>query len=259
LKALLEFDQIDEFNPRSDVSSLTYGITGLQSLDVINWLWVNAACAFEEADLIGVRVVIIKSLVIRSILFPTDHLKESVFQFLVPVMDDEMKKQYLAREFQLLPLLGATFSSCESEQLGQAFLGLVAKLDLDAKVCLDIELQNANDVLSYDGSFRRIVFEEFNGAVKSLRWEWTYDQSAPGYEVVTEFNGLSGDTPASCVHSTWPLPDFEDFEACYLYYKDRVPNRATRFARRMATKARKERARTGQKRPRSKMPGAWTW
>jgi hypothetical protein len=222
--------------------------------ELTNWLWLNATSSFYGADLVGIRVCLIQALT-RTCHIAADNFHEGLFSCLLAFINEEIKEQYLAGAFTLLPLLTGS-RSVDSWCSGRAFLDVFAKLGLNAKVCMDMELRREPLLLCTDGLYHRVTFEEFDGAIEDLRWEWAYELRVPGYQVVTEFNGLSGDSRYA---EHWPFLHFESVPAKFSYYEIRDRCQAARFDRRLATKARKERARTGQKRPRSKMPGAWTW
>ncbi|KAH9871944.1 hypothetical protein J1614_006203 [Plenodomus biglobosus] len=80
---------------------------------------------------------------------------------------------------------------------------------------------------------------------------WKFDPQASGYLVVNEFPMLTDQDWVD----RWEWQVNWSFSGGWV---DISPNADSRFKRKMASKARKERARTGQKQARSKMPGAWT-
>jgi hypothetical protein len=99
------------------------------------------------------------------------------------------------------------------------------------------------------GMQRRVIFERSECGDWILKWVWIHDTSAPGYLLVSEYISLGAD---AWFQSSWPFVSVEN------YYRDQNLEHL-RFGRRLADKARKERARTGQKRAKSRMPGSWNW
>jgi hypothetical protein len=233
----------------------------VNDLDLTKWLWSNAASAFHGRDLLDVHVRIIQELMkkcqFEGYRAPLVSSYKAVFPCLLSVLNEEMKDQYLEGAFTLLPLLLGVSSSVDSWCSGRAFLDVLAKLGVDAKFCIEMELTRDPFLWPEKEELdRRLILNECDGVVEHLRWEWAYEPHASGSQVVAKFNAFSGDTLVEPWNWTWPfrqpnscdyLGDFVETEA----------KRITRFDRRMARHDIKERARTGQKRPRSKMPGAW--
>jgi hypothetical protein len=98
------------------------------------------------------------------------------------------------------------------------------------------------------------VFESRGDQGWILGFEWDIDPAENGSLVVSEYSALG---PENYWEKGWPF-------CITVYYPSEEGRRQetiknARFERRMATKSRKERARTGQKQPRSRMPGAWIW
>jgi hypothetical protein len=264
LRALLEFDQIDEFSPSHeegwDVSQMMTTRV-VDDLDLTKWLWFNAASAFHGRDLLDVHVHIIQALMNRCRWDRHGYSSVSSYKAIVPcllaILNEEMKDLYLEGAFTLLPLLSNVSCSVDSWCSGRAFLDVLATLGVDAKFCIRMEIEREHSMWRDEELNRRLKLEERDGVVQHLRWEWAFESHAPGFQVVAEFNGLSGDTPPMDLWNlSWPFrqPHSSD------YFEDFGETKAKRIARldrRMARHDIKERARTGQKRPRSKMPGAW--
>ncbi|KAH4052681.1 hypothetical protein HBH69_139490 [Parastagonospora nodorum] len=112
---------------------------------------------------------------------------------------------------------------------------------------------------------RRVVFEKHEDDTPILRWEWLYDPSqTTSYLIVTEFTSLAGDACLSFYKREWPFINCEhdwegsrSVEFSRKIYQSETAKQIARFERRMNSRERKERSRKGQKRVRSRMPGAW--
>jgi hypothetical protein len=173
--------------------------------------------------------------------------------------DDNTSQYYLGGNFKFLnTLFGQTSSSFDSQVLGAFFLNLLERLNMDVEACMARELDVLTDGVLKPRSWmeeRKAVFEPFDHGGWLLRWIWVFDDSAPGYLLVSEHIGLGPDE-----YGAWYWPFFED--PLYFWSQEsryRWAKVEARSTRRLANKARKERARTGQKQPRSRMPGAWNW
>lgn len=102
---------------------------------------------------------------------------------------------------------------------------------------------------------RRVVFRALETGEWELGFEWELDEEACGYLLVSEYQSL---TVEARYGRGWPFFDFND-GWWPQRYKEWEAKRNVHFQRRMAAKARKERTRSGQKIPRSRMPGAWIY
>ncbi|CAN9479012.1 unnamed protein product [Alternaria alternata] len=111
---------------------------------------------------------------------------------------------------------------------------------------------NGWSLLHISGHFdKRIVFERNWEHKWVLGFEWVFDHEAPGYLLFSEYTVIVVETIS--YHNEWPFCE-------WVHETERKrDDRSAHFSRRMAAKERKERARLGQKQPRSRMPGAWKW
>ena len=98
-------------------------------------------------------------------------------------------------------------------------------------------------------------FHKSRSAASLVGCDWKFDPDSPIFLIVSEFSILA----QSFYLESWPFlgPSRVDEDYWNPHWR-KDAKWVSRLNRRMATKARKERARTGLKRPRSKMPGAWT-
>jgi hypothetical protein len=237
------------------------------NLDATEWLWVNAAFAAHRPNHVGYRIEIAQALV-RCYCLDESRLDDAVNWMLVEWFNTEMVQLYVEGHYTLLP--GAfmyTQSSIESSCAGWAFLQLLTRLGLDMDTCVQRELQGfSKSFLVYDDAGlerqRTVILEKLQDGNPVLRWEWAYDLLAPGYHLVFEFNALAGDANPYWAMSEWPFKQFhwqdhDNDDLAKVRYNFTAPQQLARWNRRAAAKGRRERARLGQKRFRSGMPGAW--
>jgi hypothetical protein len=231
----------------------------LVDLDIVEWIWVHAAAVLDDQELAYLRCFLLASLVSRYHRCLRDSPSDDITDKILKLMDTQMLEYYLKSNVRLLDALYSTStSSLNSKVVGASFVNLLTCLGLDVEACRTRELELSNGGLLRSGHFlsgaRKIVFEPVDGGWL-LGWIWVLDPSEPGYLLVSEYIGLGAD---SWYAQNWPF--FPDVPLCdYEAYKSRWMKAEVRFTRQLANKARKERARTGQKRQRSKMPGAWNW
>ncbi|KAH4171142.1 hypothetical protein HBI24_165660 [Parastagonospora nodorum] len=216
-----------------------------RSLDAAAWLWVNAVFHLYGPELTALRIFLAQTLV-SYYSFPDIELHGRVSELLVELMDVEMIELYGAGGYVLLPdLFTLGYSSVDSEYVGRIFSRLLTRLGMDVETCIRQEIDNFPRYILFPHGLspRRLIFERHQDETSILRWEWDCDTLSIGYLVVNEFSAL-----ANCA-DFWP----------FVTGSGRIA-RATqvaRYERRAATKVRKERAQMGQKRVRSRMPGAW--
>jgi hypothetical protein len=149
----------------------------------------------------------------------------------------------------------------ESQKLGSRYIYLLSSLSVDFKRSIEAELEKLPGRTLQDKRFegpdRKILFYQDDEQDWVLRWEWKLNEEAPGYNLLSEFPRMTFDKQDS-IYSCG-RPSFKK-AIRYLFDNDadkQEPKWGARLARRLAKSARKELVRTGQKRPRSRMPGAW--
>jgi hypothetical protein len=149
----------------------------------------------------------------------------------------------------------------ESQESGSRYIALLKSLGVDFKRSIEAELGKfpGRILPSHRGMNildQKILFYQNEEQDWILRWEWVLDEEAPGSLLLLEFPKMTFDVCNLWSYDDWPFftpspkPPLDD-------YYQRGPKWDARRARRLAKTARKELARTGQKRPRSRMPGAW--
>jgi hypothetical protein len=258
---LLEFDAVDDLElTLRPFLTTSFKFYVIKSLNTVEWLWNHAALAFHGTELVCFRAELVRMLVCSyEVDFDENNERH---ELLVKLMDDQMVTEYLKGTYTLLPLLVVYCKSVDSQWLGEAFLALLANLNLDVDACMAMELERYPGglvVRKRFGEERRVIFEKNQTQGQILRWEWVCDPHSPGYHVASEFNALAGDADYLSDFSEWPFPDYYQYDHTHQYIQQRELDQVQRFDRRTASKARKERARTGQKPLRSKMSGTWDW
>jgi hypothetical protein len=253
-------DQIDDFEAMNLPLALV-PFYSRNSLDTLEWMWINAAAVLDCQELLHFRVWILRGMVEHLSYSRGDHEASQCISMIVKLMNAQLLEYYLAGNFGLLNFFyGMSHSSLDSQVIGALFLDLLTRLGLDVEASMNRELELLPGGLLENKYYRyrnrKIVWEALENRAYLLRWIWVLDESAPGYLLVSEHIGLG---PDELFDSDWPFfedsPRFGDWEKCVNRWT-KVQERSTR---RLASKARKERARTGQKLQRSRMPGAWNW
>jgi hypothetical protein len=253
---LLDCEQVDDFE--NEEIMRVYSTYYFYSLDLPEWLWKNSVIVLNEGELLRFRYMLLQNLVqgyrTQHNFLDTDI--DQITERIVKFMNTDMIKHYLQGDFGLLNVLWWGFSSLDSQRVGGAFIDLLKRLGVDVEACINMELESLpGNLLNDDRPWymhQKIVFEPLADRDWLLKWVWVFDPCEPGHLLVSEHIGLGPDTWDS---SEWPFCGFSwDKEN-----DDKIDKSNTRFNRRMAIKARKERARTGQKRAKSRMPGAWDW
>jgi hypothetical protein len=252
-------DQIDDF----EAMNLPLALVPFyfrNSLDTLEWMWINAAAVLDCQELLHFRVLILRGMVEHLSYSRGDHEASQCISMIVKLMNAQLLEYYLAGNFGLLNFFyGMSHSSLDSQVIGALFLDLLTRLGLDVEASMNRELELLPDGLLENEYYmyrnRKVVWEALENGAYLLRWIWVLDESAPGYLLVSEHIGLGPDGLFAIV---WPF--FEDPTRYYGEgHKKKWTKVKARSIRRLANHARKERTRTGQKLPRSRMPGAWNW
>jgi hypothetical protein len=157
-------------------------------------------------------------------------------------------------------LLGNTFREltrpCDSFAVGDLLIQWLLRIDVEVEACIGNELIQLPDDLSWDSwvDSKKIIFEPRGKGGWRLGFEWVFDYEAPGHLLAFEYQAL-------VIEYLWTRdwPFVETVHMLYEEYHREQVKKDARFDRRIAAKARKERARTGQKLSRSRMPGEWVW
>lgn len=241
----------------------------------LKWLWHNISAVFEHNDVVRIRCHLLQAFVCGITRATSSTQEHAKIDQVVELMDFELLQRYLKGEFSLLRPLFANdqdLSSIDSQRYGRIFLDLLKRLRLDMNDCVggESELLRTRP-WSYVGVWRdrNIVSEDQGDDNRLLSWVWDLDPSAPGHTLVSEHMSLgpdsgwhrplwSRDWHYSFEHRvSWPFSESDARFDRHGHYLGGT-HWESRFNRREANKARKERARTGQKRSR-RMPGAWSW
>ncbi|OAL42950.1 hypothetical protein IQ07DRAFT_650572 [Pyrenochaeta sp. DS3sAY3a] len=152
---------------------------------------------------------------------------------------------------------GEFLSVSNSFERGAMLLELFQDLGVDAHTCITSEISNMDSGMvrrpwgSFGGEVE-IIFEQNEEGTWGLGWNWTFERYGDEVKgLLTEWKVLM----MTFSRMEWPF-----LETGRWFYNERDEpdkHQEARFQRRVANKARKERARAGLKRPRSRMPGSW--
>jgi hypothetical protein len=235
-----------------------------RSTQITNWIWDHITSNFSGSELLTLQTMIFRNIV-KSLKNGVEwDLSYKALRMLTP----KMAKAKLLLDEILMGNIDALVSLWdeypndmnESQESGSRYIALLKSLGVDFKRSIEAELGKLPGRILHSHKRnildRKILFYQNEEQDWILRWEWTLDEEAPGYELLLEFPLMTVDRRGSQRYLPWPfflpngnLPSDD-------YYQN-GPKWDARRARRLAKTARKERARTGQKRPRSRMPGAW--
>jgi hypothetical protein len=214
----------------------------------------------------------IKRLLLRNLICSIGHLDkynadqvcstDDVVGLAVKLMDVDVTESYLKGEITLIDeLFALNTSSLMSAALGDHYIEFLTRVGLKVEACIKMELailsEDSFDV-PYEGELpQNFILERRDEDKLSLRWIWVLDPDSSGFILLSEHAALTCDSGWS--PCPWPF-----YETIRERSRNKKPQRThaqleARFDKCAANKARKERARTGQKRFKSKMPGVWTW
>jgi hypothetical protein len=221
-------------------------------LETLEWLWMNASKALSTPELQGLRFCLIKILI--SEYESKSNTNDDVTECIIRLAPKGLIQRY---NEEGKGLIGALFkfgtSSIESSQTGRGFIDFLNRLGLDVESCINMEDECflKPRYLSH-GMQRRVIFERSECGDWILKWVWIHDTSAPGYLLVSEYISLGADA--------WDKYGWPFSRPWYRKERDRQQMLShARHERRMMSKFRKERARNGKKRAKSRMPGSWNW
>ncbi|KAH8634360.1 hypothetical protein IG631_09760 [Alternaria alternata] len=246
-RCFLDVDDLVDELKRSDGLRTAYSPFSFTA-DEVHWLWQKSSELSVGEDLRSNQRVIIRR--VWCIIGDTDCRSHHELQFPIVPMDKDILSDI---QYGRCRIFEALFSACrkvmESYILGAWFLHWLTGLHLDPELFVASETADL-DERSIDFGKRRIVFKRDWEQKWILGFEWVFDHEAPGYTLISEYTTIIVEYRHV---REWPFyeRDFKSgwgLEVC-----------TALFNRRMAAKEHKERARLGQKQPRSQMPGAWKW
>lgn len=240
-------DLVDELK-RSDGYNLGNDRSSSFTADEAQWLWQKSSELSVGEDLRSNQRVIIRRF--WSIIASTDYGLHLKLQLPIVQMDKDILSDIQHGSCQILrDIFWICLDVMDSYILGAWFLQWLTSLHLDPEICVASELANLEKCIRFDN--KRIVFERDWEQKWILGFERVFDHEAPGYSLLSEY-------PTLVVESYWRNNEWPFYE--WVYEAERQwDDRSAHFSRRMVAKERKECARLGQKRPRSRMPGTWKW
>ncbi|KAH7088487.1 hypothetical protein FB567DRAFT_339792 [Paraphoma chrysanthemicola] len=270
-----ETDQIDIFRCLLLEDELSHGLNSFSEIflyhvgvavGTIEWLWTNAGNAFVGTDLVIFRSFLLQIFVNRycrsGMATDTEETYGALANRIVRLVDAEMRHQLMSGEIRLIKsIFYALNTSMESQHIGSNLIALLKALGLDFRAFIETELANLQDGMLNSGLWgngpgKKVIFKRQPDGRWTLSWVWILNPHEHGYLVASEFVSLGADSEDYWVE--WPFYTAGDYVWWDEWYSG-GEKYDRRRVRREATKARRERARTGQKIPKSKMPGTWNW
>jgi hypothetical protein len=236
------------------------------SPQITNWLWDHVMSNFSGPELLTFQTMIFRDIV-RNV--DSDIFWGDIFTT-VRILSPKMAKSNLLLEEILMGNIDALvhiwyqslYDETKSQESGSRYIALLRSLSVDFKHSIEAMLEKLPgrilQGISVGSLDRKILFYQDDEQDWVLRWEWVLDEEAPGYTLLSEFPSMTFGGHRSTYHFGWPLLTLDwgllddDVDDGFQGLKWDV-----RRARRLAKTACKELARTGQKRRRSSMSGAW--
>jgi hypothetical protein len=259
LRNLLESpDNIDDFedNEWDGIALLVAG-----SYQITSWLWDHATNTYSGPELLAFQTILYRD--ILNGLCRSNHKEEvdTTLQLMTPkfllpscLLSWEIWSGNIGALNQVYRFSRDEHSSQEE---GSRYIAFLTSLGTDAESSIRAELEQLpGQILVNPISSRldrRVIFYQDDEQNWVLRWEWVLDQEATAYDLLSEFCYITFSGK-----DTWNWPFHEYDWGLSPGDRYRVGRKwDERYARRLANTIRKELARTGQKRPRCRMPGAW--
>lgn len=258
-------------NPEDDSFPLTkWHMLWFLNPETKDWLWNNVTSFFSDQQVLDIQCSLLQSMlwdILETSSSEEQHDKVARF---VERASPETIQRYVQGKFSLMGLIMMPWHSLDSQGHGTMVLEVLRSLNLDIQACISMEVRLWPE-RRFDGfqiKKKLIVFEPLDDQNWRLQWVWDLDPHAPGYLLVSEHIGLGPETFVGSLYTDkkgyfiqgdrWPFssakPRFD-----FHNYHIKGTQWENRFKRREARKARKERARNGQKITRSRLPGAWNW
>jgi hypothetical protein len=219
------------------------------------WLYEQGANMLSYEDALELRLRIFVSRWIE-ICLQHEHRPPSLVQYPILSLDADLLDRIQSGQGNiLLWILSFCDYSSDSFIVGSQLLEWLSELG-----------HNIKQFKNYEGGahsfatdpLKKLVFEYCQERGWRLGYEWVLDNEACGYLLISEYRALVVES-WSAGYQDWPF-----HESVYIYewkegYKEWYAKQTVRYQRRMAAKTRKDRARTGQKISKSRMPGEWAW
>ncbi|KAH7552477.1 hypothetical protein BM1_08428 [Bipolaris maydis] len=229
------------------------------SVDIGSDLDFSSATLFLHEDAFKTQLGIMQRICAEIGLFLTPTSSALAGLSGLDVKGDLLDHLQLGGGDLLYYLFDYCISSYESFTAGDMFLEWLSTSGLNAEQLVSNEIAKLGPgaLLKAWPFDKRVVFQAPQTGEWSLSFEWALDEEADGYLLISEYEKLTVESEAFYYFDLkWPFADLGSYWMSTTFDKWEI-NMDLRFQRRMAAKARKERVRSGQKIPRSRMPGAW--
>jgi hypothetical protein len=225
-----------------------------------NWLWDYITNNYSGSELLVLQAMIFKD--VAQYLGKRDFRQDAytTLQSLAPKMakSDLLLDEISLGNMGVLQSLWDIIQDGEtmSQETGSCYIALLTSMGIDVKRSIEAEIEQLSGGILHSfnrWSDRKIFFYQDDQQDWVLRWEWELDKEARGYDLLSGFPRMTIDELRGY---NWPFHELK-WGLPYDDLHQEGPKWDARRARRLANAARKELSRTGQKRPRSRMPGAW--
>jgi hypothetical protein len=254
---LQDLEQIDDFTNSNNDFSYHDIITSQASG---TWFWRHLVATYTGEDLLQVQTKLLGELI--SLYHYSGFGPEAVSttQSVIPLLDACLIERISTGQAGLLKhAMAGEMPSYESEIAGERLVNFLQGVGVDVEAWFGLEMERLyEESKMYKRHFtdRKVFLRNYDRRGWVLWWEHCFeDDSLPGYSLLTEFTGVTADT-RGWVPDDWPFTAIEYIRRDKDIWRT-GPKWESRFNRRMASKARKEAAKLGQKRVRSRMPGTW--
>jgi hypothetical protein len=235
--------------------------TPYMPLSCSEWLWATGSSYMHEDSVHALQNFCIRG----SLRLLHDPLtRKPAIDFLKRAVTPHVIRQMELDSIDWLNILfSCSLLQFESFDVGKAFFDvfLHAKVDIEMLIQRSLQADSTFGGMEEENiansPYRQVIFECTEELGWILGWRWEHDNKEPGFLVVSEFSTLG--TEVERYHpygDLWPYVH----QDTNISWADRQKARLLkmkRFDRGMASKARKEFSRSGQRRVRSKMPGSW--
>lgn len=234
---------IENMSPGPQVRFHTCGPSGW-SPEPFEWLWTQLMSMEVNEDLASLRgrVFFCALIGFGEAISKNEHVRAPKFDLCPRTRDQISRESHIALSFFLtnFDYFAATF-------VGNAIIKVLAEHGVNVEAWVAESWSRSNSC--HRNWTRDVIVNRNREQGWTIDVVWKFDPLASGYLVVNEFPLLAnpGIMYRWVWKARWPFDERNEIP----------PNADSKFKRRMASKARKERARTRQKQARSKMPGAW--
>ncbi|KAF2853001.1 hypothetical protein T440DRAFT_497472 [Plenodomus tracheiphilus IPT5] len=251
LRVLMSSKEVIDDIVYASFSGYGWRLSSEWSPESFEWLWKQLESMYADEDLAPLR-----SKIFSFALYGFAHSVGFGVNGRAPKfnMTSRTRDNFKSDDIHILVGSLSSYGADTSFVVGAAIVKVLLEHGLDVEVCC-ARMRHSFDA-NRNLSIQRFISERVGEQDWILGFKWVFEPQGSGYLLVHEFTALVVESRLELHTDFWPFArEYARWGWPGRKYDD--PKRQSRFARRMASKARKERARNGQKRPRSRMPGGW--